>query len=348
MAGKKKGLGKGLDALLGGINPPPSRVVEPAQASAQNLSDVSDVATQQAPASDRVAGDRSSGDGDSRANKRAVASIEPNRPSPHAVVQVPVEQCQRGEFQPRRAIDGEGLEELAASIKSQGVMQPIILRELAPGSSSAARYEIVAGERRWRASQLAGLTRVPAIVRELDDEAAGAMALIENLQREDLNAMDQAHALARLAEQFDLTHQQIADLVGKSRAAVSNHLRLLGLHAKVQQLLENGDLEMGHARALLALGRDSQYKLARDVANRCLTVRQTEALVKKQLNPAKRKKAGGAAAEGPDANIERLQNDLAEKLGVPVQVKHRAGGGGQLLLKYHSLDELDGILAHIK
>jgi len=344
MAGKKKGLGKGLDALLGGINPPPSRVVTSAPASAQNLDDVSAVAETKAQNN----GDKNATSIDAAASNGGVTAIEPKRPPVDAVVQVPIEQCQRGEFQPRRAIENEGLEELAASIKSQGVMQPIILRELKQRSNDSARYEIVAGERRWRASQLAGLTRVPAIVRELDDEAAGAMALIENLQREDLNAMDQAHALARLAEQFELTHQQIADLVGKSRAAVSNHLRLLGLHSKVQQLLENGDLEMGHARALLALGRDSQYKTAREVANRCLTVRQTEALVKKQLKPAKQQQAGAAPAPGADANIERLQNDLAEKLGVPVQLKHGRGGGGQLLLKYHSLDELDGILAHIK
>ena len=331
MAGKKKGLGKGLDALLGGINTQMNDAAESPISTDKFATDAGN-----APGPDAV---------------QITQHVTPNSAAPQAdasrEVQVPVEHCQRGKYQPRRAIDNDALEELANSIVSQGVMQPIILRELATVPPSGAKYEIVAGERRWRASQLAGLQAVPAIVRDLDDEAASAMALIENLQREDLNPMDQAHALARLQEQFEFTHQQIADLVGKSRAAVSNFLRLLGLQVKVQQLLENGDLEMGHARALLALDQDTQQRLAREVVNQSLTVRQTEALVKKQLNP-KRLPAVNAAPDGADANIDRLQNDLSEKLGVPVMVKHTSSGRGQLILKYHNLDELDGILEHIK
>ena len=331
MAGKKKGLGKGLDALLGGIN--------------TQMND----AAESPISSNKLATNAGNASGPDEV--QTTQQVTSNSAAPLAdasrVVQVPVEHCQRGKYQPRRAIDNEALEELANSIVSQGVMQPIILRELATAPPSGAKYEIVAGERRWRASQLAGLEAVPAIVRDLDDEAASAMALIENLQREDLNPMDQAHALARLQEQFEFTHQQIADLVGKSRAAVSNFLRLLGLQVKVQQLLENGDLEMGHARALLALDQDTQQRLAREVVNQSLTVRQTEALVKKQLNP-KKPPAVNAAPDGRDANIDRLQNDLSEKLGVPVMVKHTSSGQGQLILKYHNLDELDGILEHIK
>ncbi|MDG1663506.1 MAG: ParB/RepB/Spo0J family partition protein [Pseudomonadales bacterium] len=331
MAGKKKGLGKGLDALLGGIN---TQMNDAADSPISPTQSATGASTAQTPDDSQIA--------QQGALDSPMSLADANR-----VVQVPVEHCQRGKYQPRRAIDNEALEELASSIVSQGVMQPIILRELAAPQLSGAKYEIVAGERRWRASQLAGLQAVPAIVRDLDDEAASAMALIENLQREDLNPMDQAHALARLQEQFEFTHQQIADLVGKSRAAVSNFLRLLGLQVKVQQLLENGDLEMGHARALLAVDQDTQQKLAREVVNQSLTVRQTEALVKKQLNP-KKLPAANAVPAGRDANIDRLQNDLSEKLGVPVLVKHASSGQGQLILKYHNLDELDGILEHIK
>lgn len=245
-------------------------------------------------------------------------------------------------------MDNEALDELATSIKNQGIMQPVILRELPGGlRKQGVRYEIVAGERRWRAAQLAGLSEVPALVRDLDDETASAMALVENLQREDLNPMDEAQAIARLQEDFDLTHQQIADMVGKSRTAVSNALRLLGLHEKVRHMLENGDLEMGHARALLAAPTPKQPELAREVVNRSLSVRQVEALVKRGAAGDKRAKTSPQAMPG-DANIEQLQNELADKLGVPVKVQHKPGGGGQLLLKYHSLDELDGILAHIR
>ncbi len=261
------------------------------------------------------------------------------------IQQVAVEFCQRGRYQPRRVIDEESLQELANSIKTQGVMQPITLRPLQQPAESGARYEIIAGERRWRACQLAGLATVPAIVREISDEDAIALALIENLQRDDLNPMEEAYALDRLQREFELTHQQIADALGKSRAAVSNSLRLLGLEKDVKLMLENGDLEMGHARALLPLPVKQQGQAARDIVDRALTVRQTEALVKQLQAPA----AKAAKTETPvDPNIARLQDDLEEKLGVPVQLRHKSSGAGQLLLKYNSLDELDGILAHIK
>ncbi|NNC55850.1 MAG: ParB/RepB/Spo0J family partition protein, partial [Pseudomonadales bacterium] len=235
MAGKKKGLGKGLEALMGGIGAAPAGRKK---STAQGVSDIQRVTTnsaaQGAQAEDELAAQREMGNATNR------------------ILQVPVELCQRGKYQPRRAMDNEALDELAASIKNQGIMQPVILRELPkPAQKNGVRYEIVAGERRWRAAQLAGLSEVPALLRELDDETASAMALIENLQREDLNPMDEAQAMARLQQDFELTHQQIADMVGKSRTAVSNALRLLGLHEKVRHMLENGDLEMGHARALL-------------------------------------------------------------------------------------------------
>lgn len=242
-------------------------------------------------------------------------------------------------------MDEQSLEELAQSIKSQGVMQPITLRPLQAPDSNGVKYEIIAGERRWRASQLAGLNTVPAIVRELTDEAAIAMALIENLQRDDLNPMEEAYALERLQQEFELTHQQIADTVGKSRAAVSNSLRLIALAKEAKQMLENGDIEMGHARALLALPQKDQPGAAYEIVERALTVRQTEAMVKQLLEPAREKPLETSAI---DPNIAHLQSDLEDKLGVPVNLRHKPNGSGQLLLKYNSLDELDGILAHIK
>ncbi|MBT8140458.1 MAG: ParB/RepB/Spo0J family partition protein [Gammaproteobacteria bacterium] len=330
MAGKKKGLGKGLEALMGGISAAPAtKTKRTAQAGAAGVKPVVAPAPAQRPAADGT-----------------IAPFEEVAAGTR-VLQVPVEICQRGKYQPRRAMDNQALDELAASIKNQGIMQPVILRELpANKRKPGVRYEIVAGERRWRAAQLAGLSEVPALVRELDDETASAVALVENLQREDLNPMDEAHAIARLQQDFELTHQQIADMVGRSRTAVSNALRLLGLHEKVQQMLENGDLEMGHARALLAAPTPTQPELARDVVNRNLSVRQVEALVKRGV-PG-RNSADTAQRAPVDANIEQLQNELADKLGVPVKVQHKSSGGGQLLLKYHSLDELDGILAHIR
>ena len=234
-----------------------------------------------------------------------------------------------------------GLEELAQSIRARGVVQPIVVRPLGEGG----RFELIAGERRWRASKALGLESVPIVVREASDRDVLEMALIENLQRDDLNPMEEAYALDRLQREFELTHQQIADALGKSRTAVSNSLRLLGLAKEVKTMLENGDLEMGHARALLSLKEKQQVQVASEVVDSALTVRQTESRVKQLQQPPG--KAPRAVVE-PDPNIAQLQSDLEAKLGVPVQLKHKAGGAGELTLKYNSLDELDGILAHIK
>ena len=255
--------------------------------------------------------------------------------------EIPVEMVQRGKYQPRRDMHPEALEELAESIKAQGVMQPIIVRSI-----SADKYEIIAGERRWRATQLAGLDTIPALIREVPDEAAVAMALIENIQREDLNAMEEALALSRLQEEFGLTHQQVAEAVGKSRATVTNLLRLINLRADVQKLLENGDIDMGHAKALLGLPPDQQSSVAGTVVSKGLSVRQTEALVRRLLET--KETAGKARFTSVDPDIKNLETRLSEQVGVPVIVQHGANGKGKLVLKYNNLDELDGILSHIK
>ena len=252
---------------------------------------------------------------------------------------LPVDLVQRGKYQPRRDIEPESLQELADSIKAQGVMQPIVVRPI-----SDRKYEIIAGERRWRASQLAGLDTVPAVVREVSDEAAIAMALIENIQREDLNPIEEAIALQRLQQEFELTQAEVAQAVGKSRSTVTNLLRLMTLEAEVRTLVEHGDLEMGHARALLGLAGPAQVQAARSVVAKGLSVRQTEALVRNLLEQADKPKA----EKRVDPNIRQLQDDLAQKLGARVEIKHGSGGKGKLVLSYNSLDELDGILGHIK
>lgn len=252
---------------------------------------------------------------------------------------LPVERIQRGQYQPRRDIEPEALEELAESIKAQGVMQPIIVREIGP-----QKYEIIAGERRWRATQLAGLDTIPALVRELSDETALAMALIENIQREDLNAMEEAIALHRLQTEFELTQQEIATAVGKSRSTVANFLRLMSLPKETQVLLERGDIEMGHAKALLGLPQDQQAAAARWVVAKGLTVRETEAYVSRLLEGDK----NDSPKPLKDPNIKALETELASKLGAKVQIQHGRKGKGKLVLAYNSLDELDGILAHIK
>ena len=290
MATKKRGLGRGLDALLGGANV--GALQEQAvQADARELQ------------------------------------------------YLPLDLIQRGKYQPRRDIDPVTLEELAQSIKAQGVMQPIVVRSIGSG-----RYEIIAGERRWRASQQAGLDNIPAMVRDIPDEAAIAMALIENIQREDLNPVEEAMALQRLQQEFQLTQQQVADAVGKSRVTVSNLLRLIALPEEIKTLLSHGDLEMGHARALLGLPAEQQVEGARHVVARGLTVRQTEALVRQWLND----KQAPKAEPKNDPDIQRLEQRLAERLGSPVQIRHGEKGKGQLVIRYSSLDELQGVLAHIR
>ena len=290
MAIKKRGLGRGLDALLGG-------------------------------------------------STAATLEEEAVKVDSRELQHLPLDLIQRGKYQPRRDMDPSALEELANSIKVQGVMQPIVVRPIGGG-----RFEIIAGERRWRASQQAGLDKIPAMVREVPDEAAIAMALIANIQREDLNPIEEAVALQRLQQEFELTQQQVADAVGKSRVTITNLLRLIALPEEIKTLLAHGDLEMGHARALLGLPLEQQVEGARHVVARGLTVRQTEALVRQWLN-SKDKPAEKAKA---DPDINRLEQRLAEKLGAPVQIKHGAKGKGQLVIRYSSLDELQGVLAHIR
>ncbi|MGP9498209.1 MULTISPECIES: ParB/RepB/Spo0J family partition protein [unclassified Halomonas] len=254
---------------------------------------------------------------------------------------LPLGQLTRGKYQPRRDIQPEALEELADSIRTQGVMQPIVVRPIGED-----RYEIIAGERRWRAAQLAELDVIPAVIREVSDEVALALALIENIQRENLNAIEEAMALKRLGDEFELTQQQIADAVGKSRTQVANLLRLLALDPEVQTLLERGDLDMGHARALLSLNSVQQRQVAHEVVNNDLTVRSTEALVKKVQASQSVEKT--PSRPNKTADVSRLETQLGELLGAPVSIDHGNRGKGKVTIRYTSLDELDGILAHIK
>lgn len=251
---------------------------------------------------------------------------------------LPVEYLKPGQYQPRKDMDRQSLEELSESIKRQGIMQPIVVRPL-----PTQGYEIIAGERRWRAAQLAGLAEVPTLVREVPDEAAIAMALIENLQREDLHPIEEAQALQRLQLEFELTQQEVAEAVGKSRVAVTHLLRLLKLEASVKTLLENGDIEFGHAKVLLGLEGQDQIQAAERVVAKGLNVRQTEALVKNWINYKQEK-----GKSKPDPNIQRLETVLGDRLGASVAIQHAASGRGKLVIKYNSLDELDGILDHIK
>ena len=304
---KKRGLGRGLDALLGGNSRPASAPAEP-QAEAVNQ-----------PASDPVA-------------EKALSQN-------NLLKNLPVEFIQPGKYQPRHDMRTESLEDLANSIKSQGVMQPIVVRPV-----NSNKYEIIAGERRWRACQLAGLDMIPVIIKEVPDEAAVAMALIENIQRENLNPIEEAMALQRLIDEFDLTQQEAAEAVGKSRTTVTNLLRLMSLNTDVRQALERGELEMGHARALLALPNEKQAEAARSVIKKSLSVRQTEALVRRLMSQTKAK----SPADRIDPDIRHLQDNLSEKLGTSVTIQHSAKGKGRLILNYNTLEQLEGILDHIK
>lgn len=249
-----------------------------------------------------------------------------------------VEMIQRGKYQPRRDMDSEALEELASSIRAQGVIQPIVVRHMLGG-----RYEIVAGERRWRASQLAGLTEIPAIIRDIPDEAAIAIALIENIQRENLNPIEEAFALHRLLEEFSMTHLEVANAVGKSRTSVTNLLRLLTLTDEVRALLEKGDIEMGHARALLALPDASQMDAALMIIEKALSVRDTEELVRRMQLPNL-----PAMPKSMDPDIRRLQQDLANKLKLLVAINCNPKGKGKVVIRYNNLEELDSILEYFQ
>jgi ParB family chromosome partitioning protein len=281
MKAKKRGLGRGLDALLGGV----------------------DLAAT----------------GDDTIQKLAV------------------ELMQRGKYQPRREMDADRLQELADSISAQGLVQPVVVRKI-----SAEKYEIIAGERRWRAAQIAGLSEVAVVVRNVPDQAAMAMSLVENIQREDLNPLEESEALERLLKEFKMTHQQVADAVGKSRTTITNLLRLLDLEVEVKVLLDRSKIEMGHARALLALTGESQCLAARKVAGKGMTVRATEKLVRSLLDGeiAPRKK------EEVDPDILRLQEDVSERLGAKTEIKHGTKGAGKIVIEYTSLDELEGLLEH--
>jgi ParB family chromosome partitioning protein len=251
---------------------------------------------------------------------------------------LPIEQLQQGKYQPRKDMSAEALEDLSNSIRSQGIIQPIVVRNLSENS-----YEIIAGERRWRAAQLAEIELVPCLIKNVADEAAIAIALIENIQREDLNAMEEAIALERLLTEFELTHQEVANAVGKSRTAVSNLLRLNNLNDDVKTLLEHGDIEMGHARALLALDNDVQSNTARIVVAKDLTVRETEALIKKIQTPEK-----VIEEKIKDPDTKNLEQNLSEKFGSQVTIAHNKKGKGKLVISYTNLEELDGIVARFR
>jgi ParB family transcriptional regulator, chromosome partitioning protein len=282
--------------------------------------------------------------GDTSTPVRPVQQAEPR----DGLRQIPVDLLQRGQYQPRQDMHQESLEDLARSIKAQGLVQPIVVRPL-PGTAAGGetRYEIIAGERRWRAAQIAGLSTIPAVVRQIPDSAVIAQALIENIQRENLNPLEEATAIQRLLSEFDLTHQDAADAIGRSRAAVSNLLRLLDLGEQAASLLRSGAIEMGHARALLSLtDARIQSEVAALVAKKGLSVRETEALVRRVIEGRSSDQSRPAARIDPD--VQRLELDLAERLGAQVAIQHSRKGRGKLVISYNSLDELEGIMSHIR
>ena len=304
---KKRGLGKGLNALLASTLNAPKASLKEAKAPAET----------------------------------STQTVEVLNPADPALRYLPIEKMTPGPFQPRQHIRTEGLEQLSESIRTQGIVQPIVVRAVGD------KYEIVAGERRWRAAQLAELTTIPAIIRDISDDTAMVMALIENIQREDLSPIEEAAALKRLTDNLQLTHLQVAEAVGKSRASITNTLRLLTLNNDVQLLLEQGQIEMGHARALLALKDEQQSFIAQKVATQGLSVRETERLVTKIQE-------GTEISELPvktitiDPNIRKLEEELSDKLGANVNIRHGNKGKGMVIIKYHDVDELEGILAHIQ
>ena len=302
MSAKKRGLGRGLDALLSSSKP------------AQSANNQKQATTTPEKVSEVVA-EQKNGE----------------------LQKLAIEFLQSGKYQPRKDMSEEALEELASSIRAKGIIQPIVVRQI-----GADKYEIIAGERRLRAAQLAKLDTVPCIIKDVPDEAAVAIALIENIQREDLNAMEEAIALNRLLNEFELTHQQVAEAVGKSRTTVTNLLRLNNLNEDVKILLEHGDIEMGHARFLLGLEGEAQSDAARLAVAKALTVRETEKLVRSILEPAPKKEV-----QEKDPDVKQLEQKLAENLGAKVEINYNKKGKGKLVISYTTLDELDGILSRI-
>ena len=317
---RKKGLGRGLDALLGGSSA--SKEAAAKKANAEEQADTA-VAEKAAP----------------------IAVATGSTPTDGQLAEIPVDLIQRGKYQPRVNMHQESLAELADSIREQGVVQPIVIRPIGKD-----KYEIIAGERRWRAAQMAGLHQIPCLIRKVPDRAAIAMALIENIQRENLNPMEESRALQRLIDEFKMTHQQAAEAVGRSRTGVTNLLRLQELDERVMKLVEDGNIEMGHARSLLSLKGNAQYSAAMEVVAKGLSVRETEQLVRgKHADP--KVSSGTPSSSGAskiDPDIKRLQDELSEKFGTEVQILHSNSGKGKLLIKYNSSDELDGILSRIK
>ncbi len=295
MAVKRRGLGRGLEALLG--------------SQAEEVQDTPEAPTAEAPLEGTLR-------------------------------HLPIEVIHRGRYQPRTEFDPDALQELADSIRAQGVVQPVVVRP-APDDKT---YELIAGERRWRAAQLAGLHEIPAIVRHVSDQATIAMALIENIQRQNLDPIDEAGALQRLMSEFEMTHQEVADAVGRSRTSVTNILRLLGLNDDVKEMLHRGRLEMGHARALLGLKGEQQSEVAHQAVAKQLSVRETERLVRRLQSPERRPPPKKAV----DPDVRRLEQRLSEQLGSRVKINHSAKGKGSVVIHYTNLDELDGILTHIK
>ncbi|WP_105188742.1 ParB/RepB/Spo0J family partition protein [Pseudoalteromonas sp. T1lg48] len=295
MSAKKRGLGRGLDALLTSSKP---------------VASASEQSANEAPSEQAVKGEL---------QKLAIEFLRP------------------GKYQPRKDMAEDALEELASSIRAQGIIQPIVVRQL-----GEQQYEIIAGERRWRAAQLAKLDLVPCLIKDVPDEAAVAIALIENIQREDLNAMEEAIALERLIQEFALTHQQVADAVGKSRTTVTNLLRLNNLNDDVKIMLEHGDIEMGHARCLLALSGEAQSEAARSAVAKALTVRETEKLVRSLLEPTEK-----PVKKEKDPDVKQLEQKLQDNLGAKVEINYNQKGKGKLVISYTNLDELEGILERI-
>lgn len=324
MTERKRGLGRNLESLLGGYKDNAAVLDQPNDSP---LSTESSVANESRITSENRAAFENHPGAGTRAD--------------HSLRHVPIEWLHRSPYQPRHYFDEETLDQLAQSMKHQGMMQPIVARIIGDN-----RYEIIAGERRWRAAQRIGMSEVPVIIRQASDQDAMAMALIENIQRNDLNVIEEAAALKRLADEYSMTHEEIADIVGRSRTAVTNLLRLLSLPTDVKALLEKNELEMGHARALLSLPAEQQSSVAQTIANKNMSVRATEKWIRLLQNP--QQAANQTAHQAVDPNIKRLEIDLSEKLGATVALDHQTNGKGKVVISYSSLDQLDGILARIQ